>query len=175
MLGRLYLYIKGNPQSKVCTRKLYHVKAIYWCNVNSDIFRIYLERNFSKYLFIKTKKKNTKKKLRSDKSSTFTTLWANTADNTLMIFFLFFQENRFWHFMQIVSNRDNLHECHPVFWIIFQYVVCWNLYPERSELTILQGRTYHINTPPQKKLVAGYYGITLAVRVFSRPYTQMST
>ena len=29
---------------------------------------------------------------------------------------LIFQENRFWHFMQIVSNRDNLHETsNPVF------------------------------------------------------------
>ena len=27
-----------------------------------------------------------------------------------MIFFLFFQENKFRHFMQIVSLGDNLHE-----------------------------------------------------------------
>ena len=38
---------------------------------------------------------------------TFTTLWANSASNKLMIFFL---ENGVWHFMQIVSNGDNLHE-----------------------------------------------------------------
>ena len=35
---------------------------------------------------------------------TFTTPWANSADDKL-IFFLFFAENRIWHFMQIVSNR----------------------------------------------------------------------
>ena len=34
---------------------------------------------------------------------TFTTLWAFSADEQLMIFFLFFPENRIWHFMQIVS------------------------------------------------------------------------
>ena len=30
--------------------------------------------------------------------------------NSMMIFFLFFQEKRIWHFMQIVSIGDNLHE-----------------------------------------------------------------
>ena len=34
---------------------------------------------------------------------TFTILWANSAEDKLLIFFLFFQENRIWHFMQIVS------------------------------------------------------------------------
>ena len=34
---------------------------------------------------------------------TFTTLWANSADDKLMIFFLFFPGNRIWHFVQIVS------------------------------------------------------------------------
>ena len=41
----------------------------------------------------------------------------NSADNKSMIFFLFFQENRLWYFMQIVSNGDNLHEMSkPFFW-----------------------------------------------------------
>ena len=40
----------------------------------------------------------------------FTTLWANLADEKLMIFFVFFPENIIWHVMQIVSNGDNLHE-----------------------------------------------------------------
>ena len=31
------------------------------------------------------------------------------------IFFLFFPENRFGHFMHIVSNRDNLHEMQNLF------------------------------------------------------------
>ena len=48
---------------------------------------------------------------------TFTTLWAFSANGKLMIFLLFFQENRIWHFMQIVSWGDNLHEMsNPVLW-----------------------------------------------------------
>ena len=64
---------------------------------------------------------------------TCTTPWANSADDNF-IFFLLFQENRIWHFMQIVSIGVNLHEMSKsVFWEkirkIFQYVVCWNFYP----------------------------------------------
>ena len=48
---------------------------------------------------------------------TFTTLWAFSADDRLMIFFLFFPENRIWHFKQIDSLGDNLLEMsYPVFW-----------------------------------------------------------
>ena len=43
-------------------------------------------------------------------SLTFTTLLANSADDKLVIFFLFFTVNRIWQFMQIVSTGDNLHE-----------------------------------------------------------------
>ena len=47
----------------------------------------------------------------------FTILLANSADNNLMIFFLFFLENKICHFMQIISIGDNLHEISkPVFW-----------------------------------------------------------
>ena len=65
---------------------------------------------------------------------TLTTLWAYSADNKLMIFFLFFPENKIWHFMQIVSTGDNLHEMSkPVFREkirkLFQYAICWKLYP----------------------------------------------
>ena len=42
---------------------------------------------------------------------TFTIFWANSADDKLVIFFfLLFSENSICHFMQIVSNGDNLHE-----------------------------------------------------------------
>ena len=44
------------------------------------------------------------------KSLTFIILWANSADNRLVIFFLFCIENKIWHFIQIVSIGDNLHE-----------------------------------------------------------------
>ena len=48
---------------------------------------------------------------------TFTTLLANSVDDKLLIFFLFFPENRFWYFMQIVSFWDSLHEISKiVFW-----------------------------------------------------------
>ena len=49
-------------------------------------------------------------------SLTFTTLWDNSTDNTLRIVFLFFLENRIWHFMQIVSTGDNLHEMSNLFY-----------------------------------------------------------
>ena len=46
-----------------------------------------------------------------------TTLWANSADDKLTIFFLFSPENRFCNFMQIVSIGDILYEMSkPVFW-----------------------------------------------------------
>ena len=49
-------------------------------------------------------------------SITFISLWANSADDNLVIVFLFCPEKMIWHFMQIVSNGDNLHETsNPVF------------------------------------------------------------
>ena len=73
-------------------------------------------------------------------------IWTNSADDKLMIIFLFFPENRIWHFMQIVSIGDNLHEMSkPVFrenkknfsvcrllkiLALFPYIVCWKFYPE---------------------------------------------
>ena len=41
---------------------------------------------------------------------TLSMLWSDSADDKLMIFFLFFLGNRIWHFMQIVSLGDSLHE-----------------------------------------------------------------
>ena len=41
---------------------------------------------------------------------TFTILLANSADDKQIIFFEFISENRLWHFMQIVSWGDSLHE-----------------------------------------------------------------
>ena len=54
------------------------------------------------------------------------------------IFFLFSPE-RIWHFLQIVSIRDNLHELSkPIFWDkirkLFQIVVCWNVLPSRQSV-----------------------------------------
>ena len=36
-------------------------------------------------------------------SLTLITFWANSADDKLVVFFLFFSENRLRHFMKIVS------------------------------------------------------------------------
>ena len=48
---------------------------------------------------------------------TLTTTWDNSVYDKQIMFFLFFPENRIWNFMQIVSNRDNLHKMsNPVFW-----------------------------------------------------------
>ena len=47
---------------------------------------------------------------------TFTTLWANSADDKLIIFVLFFPENRLWHTMQISlfsrKNKEKISKCH---------------------------------------------------------------
>ena len=43
--------------------------------------------------------------------------------------FLFFPENRIWHYMQIVSNEDNLH------WRQFAWV-CQNLFSEENKKNI---------------------------------------
>ena len=65
----------------------------------------------------------------------FTTLWDYSADDKLVIFFfLFFQANRFWQFIQIVSFGNfgnNMYEMLRPFFLekkifkIFQNVVCW--------------------------------------------------
>ena len=40
-----------------------------------------------------------------------------SADDILIFLFFFPPENRIWHFMQIVSTRDNLHDMsNSVFW-----------------------------------------------------------
>ena len=62
------------------------------------------------------------------------------------IFFLFFPEIRLWHFMQIVSKGDNLHEMSkPTFWEKYcQFVICWICQEHAkwnilvTQLTILQ-------------------------------------
>ena len=55
----------------------------------------------------------------------FTTRWANSADNKLAIFYLFFLENRIQHFMQI---GDHLHE--------FTKLVFWEKNPKQTEFDI---------------------------------------
>ena len=58
-----------------------------------------------------------KKKIRMSSATNFNFYPSNSADDTLMIFFIFFLENRIWRFMQIVSIGDNLHQMSkPAFW-----------------------------------------------------------
>ena len=48
---------------------------------------------------------------------TIMTLWTYSADEKLIIFFLFFPEIGLWNFMQIVPLGDNFHEMSkPIFW-----------------------------------------------------------
>ena len=62
----------------------------------------------------KKKKKNCKMSTILKGTLIFTPLWANSADDSLMIFS---PENRFWQCMQIFSSGDNLHEMsNPIFW-----------------------------------------------------------
>ena len=46
---------------------------------------------------------------------TFITFWANSADDKLMIIFLFFPENSLWYFLQTVYMGDSLHEMQILF------------------------------------------------------------
>ena len=60
--------------------------------------------------------------------------FAISIPKAMTIFFLFFLENRFWHYMQIVSIGDNLHVNVKTCFLgkirkIFLNV-CWNFYPE---------------------------------------------
>ena len=56
-----------------------------------------------------------------DGKLTFTTIWANSAVDKLVIvffiiFLLFYLEKRLWQFMQVFSKGDNLHEMSkPIF------------------------------------------------------------
>ena len=51
-------------------------------------------------------------------SAMYMTFWTISADDVDGFFYiLFFPENRLWHFMQIVSWGENLHEMsEPIFW-----------------------------------------------------------
>ena len=54
-----------------------------------------------------------------------TTFWANTTDDKLTIFFLYFPENRIWHVKSCFLGKIRK---------ILQYVICWYLSPACSEL-----------------------------------------
>ena len=69
---------------------------------------------------------------------TFTTLWAFSADDKLMIFFLFFPENWIWHFMQIVSLGDNLSPWETV------CMKCQILFSGKNKKNILKCRLLQI-------------------------------
>ena len=87
---------------------------------------------------------------------TFTTLWANSADAKLKVCFVSItRKHRIWHFMQIVSTGDNLHEMPKLFSgggggeggggggrKIFQYVVCWKMYQECQTSNELKFKTF---------------------------------
>ena len=50
------------------------------------------------------------------KPTSLSIIWADSADDKF-IFLLFFSENRIWHFIQIVTLGDNLHNMsNPILW-----------------------------------------------------------
>ena len=53
--------------------------------------------------------------------STFTNFWANSADDKLMMFFLFFPDNRIWHCQNLFSGEKKIGK-------IFQHVICWKFF-----------------------------------------------
>ena len=60
--------------------------------------------------------------------------WLFQDTRNWLIFFLFSQKNRLWHFMLIVSLWDSLHEMSMSVFLwqirtIFQNVIYWNFYP----------------------------------------------
>ena len=62
---------------------------------------------------------------------TFITLWANSADVRLLIFFsYFFPENRIWNFMQIHTICMKCQILFGKMRKVFQYIVCWKFYQE---------------------------------------------
>ena len=58
---------------------------------------------------------------------------ANSADDKLMIFFLFFPENRTWHNMQIVSIGDNLHEMSKPVFSENLFCLCWGFTAQSTQ------------------------------------------
>ena len=99
---------------------------------------------YPQHMFLWRNKKNINtfwmKKLPCQSLLTFTTLWVNSKNDKIMIFFLFFPENRLWYFMWIVSPGDNLHEIlKPIFCKEIRKslwrVPWWNFYPAYLALT----------------------------------------
>ena len=83
-------------------------------------------------------------------------LWANSAYNKLVIFFLFFLEkNDLTLFANCLLRKQFAWNVKTYFLgKIFQNVVCWNFYPACKVLIMLQWLHYHVTSP-------GYYHIYL--------------
>ena len=61
----------------------------------------------------------------------FTALWVNSADDKMMIVFLFLPENMIQYFMQILSYGDICMKCQILFPIkILENVIWWKFYSE---------------------------------------------
>ena len=73
---------------------------------------------------------------------TFTTLNPVGKDNKLMIYFLFFPENRLWHFMQIVSWEKNFKlssaEIFTLHAKCFFFFLIWVLRPFQEYFTYIE-------------------------------------
>ena len=74
---------------------------------------------------------------------TFTTPWANSADDKFMIFFLIFPSKQYSTFMHFVFTGENLHECqNPFSGKIYKNIsTCYLLKILPRELSIEEGVT----------------------------------
>ena len=72
-------------------RKMFENVVCGFCNINS------IEGGYKSIT-----EQNIRTRVDCNAYFNFTTLCADTADDKLVILFLFFPENRMWHFMQIV-------------------------------------------------------------------------
>ena len=82
-------------------------------------------------------------------------------------FFLFFLENKIWHFMQIVSLGDNLHEVSdPIF---FRKQLAWSIRSYFPEKKTRQNITKLLSAESARSLVSVIKLIWLAGDSYSKP------
>ena len=102
----------GSPKNicrdRAYMKQLHEVLTTYWNGSSAMKYLakdslIFLSGIFTLLHADVSVNKQDMQKMSCQNALTFTTLCASSADNKLMIYFLFFSENRLSHFMQIVS------------------------------------------------------------------------
>ena len=93
----------GRSDSHVCN---YNNVPFCWVRFRAVCFRL----TTACVLDFQYRKQETDQETYNFPVLTLSMLWANSADDILMIFFSFSQKIRIWHFMEIISHGDNLNE-----------------------------------------------------------------